>query len=335
MSRTVVAVSLVASLTLGSSAWGEDKPRLTGHEEILEWLPEDSQTLFVVRGPFLIGQSAAKEIKTELDSFRFQLRRLMSVGDLGDEVADENVEKTLIGNPVMLSVEGSRKFRAPANFGMMPYEGAHILVFRNGVEAIMTALEKKAVRREEIEGQRVTVIEEKRDDDLWTTYVAQIKPGFIVLATHRDYLKEIMRRSAAKIKAKTRAFPVNLPEWKHVDTAAPFWGLRHYDRKDAANDPSSPLTARREANVPDDQAVGLVIALKDDVAEIQYLSTNKNALEIAAALWTLHDEQAPSRMIRTGMPGVVNVSFPLKQKSPSYNAILLALLQSLGHGISF
>ncbi len=335
MSKAVVAVSVLISLTVGRAAWGDDKPRAIGHEEILDWLPEDSQTLFVMRGPIFQGPPAAAPIKTELDSFRYQLQFFMGVPQLDAKAADENVAKELADNPVMLAVEGSRKFRSPTGFGMMPYEGAHILVYRKNVGANMTALQKKPLRTEEIEGQRVSVIQEKMEEDLWTTYVAQIKPNVIILATNRDYLKEVMKRSAAKTKPKTRAFPVNLPEWKYVETAAPFWGLRHYDRKDGPNDPSSPLAGKTlEANVLDDQAVGFVIALKDDVADVKYLSTNKDALEIAGTAWAFPDEKATQPTVRAGAPGVAEISFPLEKNSQFYNAIFLIILQNLGHSVS-
>ncbi len=258
----------------------------------------------------------------------------MICGSAGEGQIELILEKTLDKNPIALAVEGSRRFREPKNLGMMPYQGAHVLVFKNDLRPIMASLEKAALRIEEIAGNPVAVFRDQREEDLWTTYVAQPKPNVMILATDRDYLQEVLSRIASKVKSRRRALPKDLPEWKYVDGTASFWGLRHYDRKDAADDPSSPLAGeKRQANTPDDQAIGLVIALKDDIAKIHYLSTNKDALGIAEVSWAMVSHKGQTHHLHAGSTSVIKISFPLENDSSSNDLLLLVLLQALGHGV--
>ena len=54
-----------------------------------------------------------------------------------------------------------------------------------------------------------------------------------------------------------RALPDSLSEWKYVNKQAQFWGLRHFDKGKASEDPTSPFGGRKSDNLPDDEAVGL------------------------------------------------------------------------------
>ena len=324
MKTLVLAVGVLISTSVAVQAEGADRAVPDGLEEILQWLPEDSETLFVTRGPFKI-LSWDDKMEADPDVLKMKLR-CMSSGFSADEDG-------LGENPVELAVEGSRRFRAPKDIGMMSYEGAHVVRFRDDLGPIMASQEKKAVRVEEIDGTRVAIFEGKQHADLWTAYVAQLGPKIMVMATDRGYLRELLGRKAAK--GKTRAFPAELPEWKHADTTADFWGIRHYHRKAAANNPSLPLAGgRRAAWGEDDLAVGVVIALKDDGLRVQYLSTNKDALRIAGEAWGEGGDKGLKPDVRTGGPGVVIVSLRLEKDSPAQQGmLLLLLLQTLGRGV--
>jgi hypothetical protein len=52
------------------------------------------------------------------------------------------------------------------------------------------------------------------------------KPNIAVAATDRGYLEDVLARIDGK--RGERALPDTLPEWKHVDTHAQFWVVRHY-----------------------------------------------------------------------------------------------------------
>jgi hypothetical protein len=131
-----------------------------------------------------------------------------------------------------------------------------------------------------------------------------------------------------------RALPEDLPEWKHVNTAAKFWAVRHYDKDDAQNDPSSPLRGEQKgANWPDKQAVGIVFDLdpsRSPVATLNYLSANKDARKIFADEQTRVD-RGFKPVIREREPGVVEMQFSLDDPKQS-GMFLFVLLFLLGHG---
>src|SRR5262245_8464956 len=91
-------------------------------ERLLDWLPEDTETVIVAQGPFDIPKPTAEQFKFD-ESIRF-----LTLGPVSD-VQDGMLYKELAGQKVLCAIEGSRRFIAPRNLGSMPYQGAHILQF--------------------------------------------------------------------------------------------------------------------------------------------------------------------------------------------------------------
>src|SRR5262245_18741692 len=91
-------------------------------EQSLDWLPEDTETLIVAQVPFEIPQPTAEQLKLD-EAIRF-----LPFGPVL-RLQDEMLYKELVGQKVLCAIEGSRRFTAPRNLGMMPYQGAHILQF--------------------------------------------------------------------------------------------------------------------------------------------------------------------------------------------------------------
>jgi hypothetical protein len=319
-------------------------------EEVIWWLPADTQTLIVAQGPWQ-------------PNFEEDGHGGASACDLGH---DESLQLFVSGferkrrggeshvPPVAFALEGSRHFRSPKHLGEMPYEGAHLVVFQHPLgpaadtvkrwmtggfdQSIIDAMPK--IKTEKIGGYDVLWYEHKVEDDIWATYFAMPRPDVLIWATDRRYLSELLDRMTKR--GSTRALPDNLPEWKHMDIGMPIWGIRHYDRKDAASDPSSPLfPSQREIDERkdrDNQALGLVFTFdagKSDVASIKYLSANENAFEIARS--GLKDcEELKEAIVRTSAPGVVEISISLKgptgRDSPA-GIFLLLVLNAFGHGV--
>src|SRR6266700_2260703 len=48
----------------------------------------------------------------------------------------------------------------------------------------------------------------------------------LICATDQGYLTEMLKRIDRPVTK--RALPKELPEWKHVEMASRFWGIRHY-----------------------------------------------------------------------------------------------------------
>lgn len=309
----------------------------------LSWLPADTETLIVANGPFSIPPR-----ESETDETRTCL--------LSKEEINENFEAlptALVGLPkglikklnsrkVAFAMEGSRHFRSPSELGEMPYEGCDIVAFVGEVsslgDAFMQDSKNVATKFEEVEGQRVAVFRKKLEEDVWTTLVAFPKPNVLVVATSRDYLREVLARIGGA--TGPRALPDELPEWKYINIHNHCWGLRHYDKSQANLDPSSPIGGEKSANFPDDKAIGLVFnsdAAPGRGTTITYLSGSKNVLEIVQeGLFPAQsgpDSIKDLRILyREIAPGVVQGSFDLVHSEPVWY-FTFVLMAILGHGV--
>jgi hypothetical protein len=199
---------------------------------VLSWLPADTETVIVARGPFPMPP-ARKDDDADDDDNRnhpisgeevVQRIRLLA---LGTALFPKGVsEELFVGQEVALAVDGSRHFRPPSGLGGMLFEGAEIIVFTHDISARFNQLRKGpenlAATREKIEGRDVEVFTERVEEDNWTILVTLAKPDTIVFATNRDYLREVLARvDGAKGR---RALPDELPEWKYVNLRSTCWG---------------------------------------------------------------------------------------------------------------
>src|SRR5262245_54756373 len=220
--------------------------------------------------------------------------------------------KPIIGQTVMLSVEGSRKFRPPANLGSMMYEGCHVLVFDQDFSAVRDSfiklLETQAKEVQELASHQVMVFEQKLERDLWKIFITSPQPYVVLCATDQGYLNEMLNRIS--LKAKNRALPESLPEWKQVDTTAQFWAVRHYDKENALRDKTSPLHGKQAAaNAPDNQAIGITLTYnpnREKEIRIIYLSGNSKAALTAGSTWNPGSYKLNEK-ISSSEPGIVKI----------------------------
>ena len=254
-------------------------------QEVLSWLPEDTETIAVARGPFVLPSTTTPIKEDENEKRIFKDRELAEMFEslplslFGFK--DGLLLPRLKGKRILLGIEGSRHFRPPSDLGQMPYEGCAIALLADKLDDDIASFAKsnrKAVLRvEKIANQEVAVFQEKLENDIWTAFVAFPNNRMIAVATNRDYLEEVLARLGGK--KGNRALPNDLPEWKYVNTDLQFWGLRHYDRSQANLDPSSPFGGKKSANDPDEQAIGLTLIFDHSIgksAKITYLSGNKS-----------------------------------------------------------
>jgi hypothetical protein len=255
-------------------------------QKVLTWFPADTETVIVANGPFVMpdfkrdsdetknSEDTDLEIERDFRSFPIGLFGFQN-GLLADHFK---------GEQILLGMEGSRHFRPPSGLGEAPFDGCAVIVFATDVtdraNSFMKDSSTVALKTEQIEGQKVMIFQEKLEADIWTTFVAFPKPNMAVAASNKVYLQEVL----AKLNGKSgeRALPDSLPEWKHVNTQAAFWALRHYDKNGAKMDPTSPFGGKKSANVPDDKAVGLTFSFdpgKSKTATIVYLSGDENILQ--------------------------------------------------------
>ena len=311
--------------------------------EALSWLPADTETLIVANGPFLIPPP-----ETEVDEDR---TRLLSKEEINEKF--EALPILLVGLPngllerlnsrkAAFAMEGSRHFRLPAELGEMPYEGCDIVVFAGDIASLGDAFMKDSksvgTKFEEVEGERVAVFQEKLEEDVWTALVVFPTPSVLVVATNRDYLRDVLARIGGK--SGPRALPEKLPEWKYVNTRARCWALRHYDKSQADLDPSSPIGVENFANFPNDKAIGLVFNF-DPVpgrgTTITYLSGVKDVLGIVQeGLFPAESDPDSIKDLRIRYrevaPGIVQGSFDLVHSEPVWY-FTFVLMAILGHGV--
>ncbi len=122
---------------------------------------------------------------------------------------------------------------------------------------------KDAIQTETIAGRRVSISKERVEEDDWTFYITQPKPNILVIATHRGYLVDLLGRMDKR--ATTRALPADLPEWEYLDASKRLWGVRHYDKRDAKDDPSAPSDT--SDSIQDPEASGLVFSFNGNGRE--------------------------------------------------------------------
>lgn len=217
-----------------------------GLPEVLSWLPADTETVISANGPFAlkdfdalargsagVDAPSAEELKLQMEGLAAGLFSLEN-GGLGT---------FLNGGKMALVVEGSRRFRRPKELGAMLFEGCAFAIMDDPAaidsDAFMHKAAASAKRIENIEGLQIAVFEQKQEEDVWTTFVGFPRINVALVATNEDYLRTVLARMRGP--AGPRALPETLPEWKYVNTGAPVWAVRHYQRSDAALDPTSPF----------------------------------------------------------------------------------------------
>src|SRR5260370_12078423 len=148
-----------------------------GLKQVLSWLLADTETIAVARGPFVLaGRSGQDETQDHAVSDQ-ELRRYFEDLPLAlFHFNDGLLSARLKSKQIVLGVEGSRHFRAPADLGETPFEGAAIAVFADelgdDVSSFIRETRKVALLVEHIRGQHVPVFQEKLENDTWTTLVA-------------------------------------------------------------------------------------------------------------------------------------------------------------------
>lgn len=308
-------------------------------QQALTWFPADTETVIAANGPFLMpdlkrdsdetksGEDTNQEIEGELRSFPIELFGFQN-GLLA---------KHFKGQQILLGMEGSRHFRPPSGLGGGLIDGCAVIVFADDVTDRANSFVKDsstvALRTEQIEGQKVTVFQERMEEDIWTTFVAFPKPNMAVAASNEEYLREVLARLNGK--NGERALPDNLPEWKHVNTQAAVWAVRHYDKSGAAIDQTSPFGGKKSANVPDDKAVGLTFSFdpsKSQTATIVYLSGDENILQnVQKNFFPIQSELGARELniqYRQTSAGVVEGSFDLThiESAEIFSFVLVAML---------
>jgi hypothetical protein len=299
----------------------EQPETILGLNDILDWLPPNTETLFVTIGPYALQASAGKE---EENPPLEQSLELYSYGWLAN-IEEGAYLQAVKGCKLALSVEGARCFHPPKCLGMWLYEGCHFLVFESGFappqEALRKALLTHGAKHEEIAGEVVFSFEKMFEADQWTLFFCQPEPNLILHATNKGYLEEVLQRRQET--TKVRAFPESLPARKYVDREASFWAIRQAHREDS----------------PDLLAFALVFSFhpvgrSPDAAtpRVIYLFKEENARDEIEQLWTYNGEATWKPTVTQTAPGVIELTAEFQQEGDA-SRFLFLLLCHLGHVI--
>lgn len=330
--KAILLVAVIVLVNPGATRAAEAaKPKLPERlGEVLNWLPLDSETLIVTNGPISLPGELPE------DRPYFESAKRLSL-DLVLTVQDGFLRKQLQGQTVLIAVEASRRFTAPRDIGFLPYEGCQVLVFdttaHDALDAAARACFAKAGKTVELGETKAAVFTAKWGRDDWTFFLALPRTGVLLCATNQKFLEEILNRM--KQVNLARAFADDLPEWRHVDTRVPVWGLRHYRKEFAETDPTSPLGPRRTASVADSQAIGFVFRLDENPgkpAMARYLSGAKGAVRFVCEGWQHPLEDLRPRVEQVE-PGVVQITAFVSDDDASGPMFLFVLLSYLGHAV--
>lgn len=290
-------------------------------QQMLGWLPRDTETVIVCQRPFEVWGS--NEVGTD-NTMKAILRDVLQNLPLGPtlELHDGLLRETLQGHKVLLAVEGSRGFRMIKRGVAVPYEGCHVMRFTDASDDVLQAtiqrcLEKagKALR---IRGMDVAVFSESREKNDWTYFVARPRRGILLCATDQRFLEEVLDRMEKHEEG--RALPESLPEWKHIDTTAPVWGIHHYAEKGRD---------RLQAFRPDRDAVGFVFAFDPDSNfQASYLSAANDLNAVIAKRWKERD----GGKFALSKPGLADIKLNAgKLSDDDAEFVMLLVMLYLGH----
>ncbi|QDU54645.1 hypothetical protein [Aeoliella mucimassa] len=335
----MVALHVFGAASVASAEKHASEPAMAAEvKSALEWLSADTETFVVAKGPLVLFPTTENEESTsdyrDMPSFLFTASKEGKLQDI--------LGQSLRGKPALFAIEGSRNFHPlpepDSDFlqlGMIHFEGCQFLFFDNKLQAeVAEAFQHcltEAKQQKQIAGKSVAIFHGKKKGDGRQRLLAHPQPNLLVCATDEAYLAEVLKRMAAKTPNARRALPMELPEWKWVDTVAEVWGLRHYARPQPPSDPTSPLGGTSSTDrLHDPAAIGLVLAYnaKSELV-VHYLTKANDAAVIASEAWQFPGET--SIKITPAVEGVMKIQFPRNCQNPAI--VYLLMLSRIGHAI--
>ena len=327
---------LLAAGAAGQTVGAEQRPlpRSLDPQQILSWLPPDTETVIVARNFTLPDLTVPEKSRVYTQELLFAGLAL---------TPGEGINKPVLSyfknQQISMAMLGSRKFRSPNGFGLMPFEGCTFIIFAEQLsdraDEYFKVASASTLRTDEVDGHKVLVFQNRlySDTPTWTTFVGFVTPNVLLVATDMDYLREVLSRIAGKNGA--RALPETLLEWRYVDTSAQFWGLRHFDRTRGDEDPSSPFwDPRKSVRAPwsDEQAIGLTFIYDPAAGKgptITYLSGDPSVAREFLAL--RHSGDKFRSVVRELDTRAIAASYSLEHPEAMMFTFYLTYL--LGHGI--
>ncbi len=210
-------------------------------QQVLSWLPIETESLFVARGPAELAvivddersrsekNHEAKEIESSLENICWVLPASPLY-----EIAHGKYSKHLKGHKAAFVIEASCRFQSVQADGpvlVSKYAGCHVFVFEKDLgetgKSLMNSAMEDAVKVITLADHKVAFFEMRLGPkDSQTFLITQPKPNILLIGADRDYLLELLKRMSDE--PETRAFPKDLSVWKQFDPNSRYWAIRRY-----------------------------------------------------------------------------------------------------------
>jgi hypothetical protein len=261
-------------------------------DNILCWLPADTQSLLVTNGPYQLPEAAAVTDTQMRHRKASETIPLLSVLP-AVEISSQKFYPVIAKRQVNLAVEALGPYpNLQQTDPTILSRGLFIASFKDDEDwhQVVTALGKRASSISKYQQVAVYAFAEPSDfsrPDLSgsiNVYVCSPEPAMLVISANLPELHNTLDRMQQKARIQV-ALPQTLPEWKYLDRTAQFWAIRHCG--DSSSDRSLPPGA-----------IGITVDYRksDDIVHITYLSTEDkfNMLRAFGQMWSI-----PIRVVTT------------------------------------
>lgn len=236
-------------------------------DDVLSWLPDDIESFWVNRSPFVIDGQAREFGERATTLYSVDRLKLQSEG---------RFYRLLDHRTVRLAIAATRGIRPPQSTIMTPpiMTSRDVVYFYFFTSAVELPPPDESFQGLPIWQTTAKIIgdytpkpgaQPSQHED--TNWLALAKPNLLIVSNQKDLLASVLDRIAHG--STTRALPANLLEWRQVDRSASFWGLRHYSAESKSKACDAAVLP-----YPDCRATGVTLQL--DTAkqrlEVRYLS---------------------------------------------------------------
>ena len=242
-------------------------------DEILTWLPVNTESLWVNQDPFTIKADESLRLLSGRAPQLYSVDRLSALND-------GNFYRLLDARTVRFVVAATwnNTFRQNTQVpALAPVQDvAYFFFFSEPVDfgAQDEYIEDRPAWRATAKVEDMLapfkpgVERSKREDENWLSLA---RPDLLILTPTKELLAQVLQRTVHG--SQTRALPSTLPEWKQVDRRASFWGLRHYTPQSKPK-PNQRGFKSAALPQPDGAAVGFTVSFDSSRQrlEIRYMS---------------------------------------------------------------
>ncbi len=245
-------------------------------EEVIAWLPEDMESLWVNQEPFTINPEESVQDLYGRPTLEYSMDRLIALN--GGEFYRALWQAHGPAGGGRGKKHPIRQLGIPG-----PMTAQDVVYFYFFAEPIDLPPPDESVQERPVwhatakidsgDLPRPGAKRTQRDDESW---ISLARPDLLILTNPHELLAGILGQLARATRA--RAIPTDLPEWATVDRSASFWGVRHYTAQSKPT-PEDPDIETAELPMPDSSAVGVTVQF-DSVhqqLEIRYLSKTQLA----------------------------------------------------------